>query len=335
MILPPQHGGQLHQAAVDYDIPLSDWLDLSTGINPHPWQPGDIPLYVWQRLPDSYEGLQQAANAYYGHSCLPVPGSQWLIQSLPRLLSSNRVWVPRMGYEEHSYQWGSQGHSVLYYHDLPHPQELEAGDIVVVINPNNPLATYTDPVDLLHLSAHLKAQHGWLLVDEAFMDLTPQESLLDSLKEKPFPDNLIVMRSVGKFFGLAGVRLGFAFGSDAIQREWQRHIGPWAVNHPAAWLGEQMLRDQRWQDQARSRVRANEQALMQCLSQHFSIQDLQSVGLFVSLELDDQRATQLQHHCAQQGVLIRRFPGWNRVRFGLADAAGISRLNSLLVEFSD
>ena len=173
-----EHGGGLRAAAARYGIPLDDWLDLSTGINPQGWPVPPIPARVWQRLPEPDDGLEAAAAACYGaKSLLPVAGSQAAIQALPLLREPGQVGVLSPSYAEHAHAWRRAGHRI----ELLPAESLDAAmdqlDMLVLVHPNNPTGVRFVPELLLDWRARLAARGGWLVVDEAFMDATPDGSL--------------------------------------------------------------------------------------------------------------------------------------------------------------
>lgn len=316
------HGGRLHAAAEQFGIALNDWLDLSTAINPQAWPVPAIPDEVWRRLPEDEDGLLKAAMQYYGaHPLLAVPGTQAVIEILPRLFSQRRVWVPQLGYQEHAYCWQKHGHTLIRYTDLPNASVLLPNDIVVVINPNNPTAELHAPTTLRDLTTALATLQGMLVVDEAFMDCTPQHSLLNEL----LPAGLVVLRSFGKFFGLAGVRLGFCFAEPTLLEKIDEALGPWAVNHPARWIAERALCDVPWQQTARQRLATAsnnlQQALRHFMSHHrLDYAKVKATDLFVTLSLGHKIAESLYTHLASQGLLIRWYADEGLVRIGV-DAA--------------
>ncbi|RLU00400.1 threonine-phosphate decarboxylase CobD [Ketobacter sp.] len=323
----PLHGGRLLAAAEQFRIPLNDWLDLSTGINPTSWPVPALPDHVWQRLPDSYAPLEAVAGDYYGAPVFAVPGSQWAIQTLPSVLNAERVWLPLEGYEEHQYWWQQYQHRMLKYETLDSitPQH---GDSVVVINPNNPTTHTENPETLLRLADHLTTLQGHLILDEAFVDPTPHASVLH--QNRMLPDSLVVLRSLGKFFGLAGVRLGFVYCNDAIRARLQPKLGPWAISHPAAWIGEQALQDTQWHRHARAWLMSQQTQLHGLLQQHIKPTQLHSTPLFCTVQLPSAKATDLFNHCAGQGILLRHFPQWDRIRVGITTKNGLERLQSAL-----
>ncbi|TNC89077.1 MAG: threonine-phosphate decarboxylase [Alcanivorax sp.] len=324
---PPHHGGRLQAAARQFKIPVNDWLDLSTGINPFSWQPPPIPQSVWQCLPDTYDGLEQAAHRFYGAPMMAIPGSQWAIQTLPAVIPSNRVWLPREAYEEHRFWWQYHQHDVRTYAALD-AIEPAFRDVVVVVNPNNPTAEFESSATLLQMAHRLLAQDGHMIIDEAFMDCTPEQSVFHG--NKTLPENLIVLRSLGKFFGLAGLRLGFLFGADSLQSQLKQKLGPWAVSHPAAYVGELALLDSHWQQQTRRTLQQASTELQGLLARHVPPTQIQATNLFCTLDLRSEMAVSLHRHCARQGILLRHFEHWHRIRVGLTTKTGRQRLEMAL-----
>ncbi|AJQ93436.1 histidinol-phosphate/aromatic aminotransferase and cobyric acid decarboxylase [Gynuella sunshinyii YC6258] len=326
----PFHGGRLQQAANEFGIAAEQWLDLSTGVNPEGWPVPHLPAEVWQRLPENDDALEQAAARFYGRPMLAVPGSQWAIQTLPMLFAPTRVWIPRYGYAEHAFHWRLNGHQLETYDELPDQHQLAPDDIVIAVNPNNPTGYRYQPDQLLGLAMKLQQLSGHLLVDEAFMDPSPRYSLLSGT----VPDNLIVLRSLGKFFGLAGIRLGFICCDPALQQKLQQRLGPWAISHPARYVGALALQDTVWQQHAQQQIKYSSEKLTNLLSQHFAEDQLSTTALFVTLTLEEsQQARQLYQHCGQHAVLVRIFPEWQKIRFGLADDFGLNRLAEVLEDF--
>ena len=232
-----EHGGKLLAAAARYGIEPASWLDLSTGINPAGWPVPSIPPAVWQRLPEQEDGLVDAAAAYYGSAgVLPVAGSQAAIQALPRLRDACRVGVPHPAYAEHAHAWRAAGHAVVAWDAA---MGVDALDVLVLVHPNNPGGQIYARAELLDWHARLAVRGGWLLVDEAFIDATPEASLA-GLCPRP---GLIVLRSLGKFFGLAGARVGFVLAEPAVLGALEARLGPWAVSAPSRWVARAALAD--------------------------------------------------------------------------------------------
>ena len=320
-----EHGGRLQRAARDYGIELAQWVDLSTGINPDGWPVPSLPRVQWTRLPEDEDGLEHIAAQYYGaRSVLATAGSQAAIQALPRLRPACRVGVIAPGYAEHAHAWRRAGHSV---HELPAAQLLEQADdydVVVLIHPNNPGGERFERAALLALQARLAARGGWLLIDEAFMDATPQSSLA----AEAWREGLIVLRSPGKFFGLAGARAGFVIAAEALLTRLREELGPWCVAAPTRWLLRQALADTAWQAQTRRSLADAAQRLHTLLQRH-GLEPSAGCALFQWIKIAN--AAELQDRLARQAVLVRRFDSPASLRFGLpADEAAWQRLDNTL-----
>lgn len=320
-----EHGGRLRRAARSHGIPLGDWLDLSTGLAPWPWPLPEIPASAWARLPEPDDGLVDAACAYYrATAVLPVAGSQAAIQALPILRASSRVAVLAPCYAEHAQAWRRAGHQVLEWSEAQVAAGLDQVDVLVVVNPNNPTGERLSPVRLLDWHVQLERRGGWLVVDEAFMDPTPGASLA-SFSDLP---GLIVLRSFGKFFGLAGMRLGFVLAAPALLERLDEHLGPWTVNGPSRYLAQQLLADQDAQQRQREALLQAGDRLATLLRGH----DLPPSGgcaLFQLVQRPD--ALALHEHLARQAIFTRLFPALAALRFGLpADESGWQRLDAAL-----
>ncbi|MCY1526322.1 Histidinol-phosphate aminotransferase [compost metagenome] len=323
----PEHGGRLRRAAEKHGIPLADWLDLSTGIAPWPWALPEIPASAWLRLPEDDDGLEQAARLYYGtEHLLPLPGSQAAIQSLPRLRAPGRVGVLSPCYAEHAHGWKSAGHDLHELSDDRVDEHLDRLDVLVVVNPNNPTGRLLDPSTLLDWHARLQRRGGWLLVDEAFMDCMPGHSLL-AVGCRP---GLIVLRSFGKFFGLAGARLGFAFAEPRLLGELGEAIGPWPVSGPTRVIAQSVLADGDGHLLRRRELQAASQRLAELLARH-GLAPQGGTALFQWLR--SERSAAVAEHLAQRGILVRLFDNPPGLRFGLPpDESGWQRLQRALAE---
>lgn len=322
-----EHGGRLREAAAHYNIPLADWLDLSTGINPNPWPVPALSAACWQRLPEAGDGLEAAAAAYYGNpNLLPVAGSQAAIQLLPTLLPRAAVACISPLYNEHPHAWQRAGHKVRFLQHALLPRALMAATpYVLFCNPNNPTAERHPHEAAVDVAKTLKKRGGWLIVDEAFIDPTPEQSLtpLAGTAEAP---NLIVFRSVGKFFGLAGARVGFLFAAPELLGRLADAMGPWAVSGPAREAARLALADHDWQHAARTTLGTAGQRLHTLLQAHGEVRH---TALFAALT--SHRAGELHEFLARRGILTRNYAEQPLLRFGLpGDEAGWQRLAGAL-----
>ncbi|MFT6915730.1 MAG: cobalamin biosynthetic protein CobC [Motiliproteus sp.] len=253
----------MHQAAQRFAIPVAEWIDLSTGINPHPYPLPAVPSSVWQQLPDEDDSLHAVAANYYGSkSILPVSGSQAAIEVLPRLRAPRRVGILPPAYAEYAYQWQSQGHSVEELSAAELEARLPYLDVVIVIPPNNPKAELLSKQRLLRWLAILQQHQGWLVV----LDASPENHLLTMIKQAPV-EGLIVLRSVGKFFGLAGIRLGFVWAPQSLLKAIGLLLPVWSVSSVARWAGAIVLKNSEWQSQMRRRLSIESQSLAALLQQ--------------------------------------------------------------------
>jgi cobalamin biosynthesis protein CobC len=322
-----EHGGRLQRAAREYGIPLEQWLDLSTGISPFGWQVPQVPPSAWQRLPEDDDGLIDAARTYYeAPHLLPVAGSQAAIQALPLLREPSRVGIIAPGYAEHAHAWQRAGHQVECLPADALLRHVEQWDVLVLIHPNNPGAERFDVQTLLRLHAELAARGGWLVVDEAFMDVTPQESLCAYTDR----EGLIVLRSVGKFFGLAGARAGFVCAVPRLLETLQEKLGPWTLTGPTRYVLRQALADRVWHVSARMRLNTASKRLAALLSKH-GLGPTAGCGLFQWCCFD--QAAALHRALARHGILTRLFDTPPSLRFGLVpDDASLERLDHALAE---
>lgn len=333
---PPRlhHGGRLREAARQYRITLDDWLDLSTGINPHGYPPPPVPAEAWLRLPEDDDGLERAAADHYGLAgpdapcrLLPVAGSQAAIQTLSRLIPARQVCLFAPSYAEHAHAWRtSERHYCTSVADME--AALPQADVVVVVNPNNPCGRQLPAAQLLDWRRRLAHRGGWLIVDEAFADARPEHSLAP---HAGLP-GLVVLRSLGKFFGLAGARVGFVLGEPALLARLAALLGPWTLAGPARHVATAALRDTAWQARTRQQLATSSARLAELLT-HRGLTPSGGTALFQWLRTA--QADALHQHCARQGILLRHFDTPASLRFGLPpDERGWQRLATALDSWS-
>ena len=323
-----EHGGNLHAAIAHFGRPRSEWLDLSTGINPHPYPVPVLALDAWHRLPEVHSGLTTAAAHYYGApAMLPVAGTQAAIQALPCLRATSRVVVAAPAYAEHAHCWARAGHAMREVDYAELATVVADCDVMVVCNPNNPTGAIVAPSLLLEWAAQLAARGGWLIVDEAFADTTPALSVA-AWSDQP---GLIVLRSVGKFFGLAGLRLGFVAAETTLLSALADQLGPWSVSGPAQAIGVAALSDVQWQQDTRDQLRNQGQRLHALLASN----KIDSSGSALYQWWSEPAAHDFHQHMAIRGIWVRLFTGGaSGIRLGLpSDEAGWERLHQALVEW--
>ncbi|MBR1087134.1 threonine-phosphate decarboxylase [Bradyrhizobium manausense] len=234
-----EHGGNLDLAQRRFGGRAEDWIDLSTGINRLPYPVGDIAAHHWQALPSrsEIEALHQAARHAYGTSApiVAMGGAQAAIQLLPQLAPRGRARILAPTYNEYAPVLSAAGWEVEEVRDLV---ALAGADLAIVVNPNNPDGRRYSPKELLALLPRV----GQLVIDESFTDAVPELSLAAEAGQK----GLLILRSFGKFYGLAGLRLGFAIGNAADIGKLAAASGPWPVSGAAIAVGCRALRDDAW-----------------------------------------------------------------------------------------
>jgi cobalamin biosynthetic protein CobC len=328
-----QHGGDLTEAIARHGGTPQMWLDLSSGINPWPWPiPADVPGAVWQRLPSraAEKGLIAAARDAYSvpaaAEVVAAPGTQALIQWLPQLARAGPVAIAGPTYHEHELAWRFAGHDVIALADLDDFPETACH--AVVVNPNNPDGRVTGHAALARAAALLRDRGGWLVVDEAFADVRPAISAIGLCAELP----VVVLRSFGKFYGLAGLRLGFAITQRDIAQRISLALGPWPCSGPALNIGAAALRDHEWAVCARDAIEQQAGKLDAVLAAA-GLTVRGGTGLFRLVRHPD--ASNMQAALAARRIWCRRFD-WadDLLRFGLPlNDHDLDRLAGALASF--
>ena len=322
------HGGKLRDAAARFG--RDDWIDLSTGLNPHGYPAPLLAPDAWHRLPEHDPRLEQAAAAFYGAPLmLAVAGTQAAIQALPRLRPPSRIVVAAPSYAEHAHHWAMHGHVLR---EVPY-DALEAAlpdcDVMVLCNPNNTTGAAIATERLRAWALQMAARGVSLVVDEAFADTSPELSVA-RWSDRP---GLIVLRSLGKFFGLAGARVGFVGAHPDLLELLADMLGPWAVSGPAQQVALAALSDAAWQHATRIRLTADGLRLRRLLAQH----DINSAGTPLFQWWPEARAAQFWQHMAERGLWVRLFEHAARgIRIGLPpDELAWQRLEAALIEWNN
>ena len=300
------HGGDIDKAAKRYGH--GDWIDLSTGINRRPWPVATFNDHVWRALPTAAAQQKLIAVAAEWFRCnpgsvLPVAGATAAIQSIPRLLPCGQAAVLTPSYNEHAASLRSAGWKVS---ECARIEDMAGADLAVVVNPNNPDGREWAPEQM----AKLAARTGHLIVDESFADPRPDLSLAPIL-----PENVLILRSFGKFWGLAGLRLGFVIARPDLLEPIAEAAGPWPVNGPALEIGAAAIADRDWAD---STVVYHSEASLRLdrLAISAGWQALGGTHLFRLYDTGDAMAE--QDRLAHAHIWSRRFPYSHRwLRLGI------------------
>jgi cobalamin biosynthesis protein CobC len=308
-IAPPDHGGGIDAACARWGGARGDWLDLSTGINPRPYPIPPLPADAWTALPDhaAHAALEQAARRFWAipdsASVIAAPGASALIARIPALLPPAQVAIPGPTYNEHARAFRACGWTVTD----------SATEATVIVHPNNPDGRL-----------HPAPDTPFRVIDESFCDVMPDAT---HMGEATRPGTLI-LKSFGKFWGLAGARLGFAIGDPALIARLHPMLGPWAVSGPALTIATDALSDPAWADATRARL-ATDAARLDAMMLTAGIAPLGGTPLFRLYDTPD--AAAWQDRLARHRILARIFPYSRRwLRLGLPNGAGWARLQDAL-----
>ena len=308
------HGGALDAMRRLFPDAPQPWVDLSTGINPWPWPVRESHFEGFHRLPtqeDHARCTESMAAAFESpeHAILAAPGSELLIRLLPTVIAPRRVAILAPSYGDHACVWRAAGCEVL---ETPDPlAEADAADAVVICNPNNPDGRRFEPDEIDAAHRRLSERDGWLVIDEAFADLEPNLSWT----QRGGSDHLLVLRSIGKFYGLAGLRLGALIAPVEVRERMQARLGVWSVSTPALAIGAAAYSDRAWQTATRRRLTEARRRLDELLYER-QCRVVGGTDLFRYVEVTD--AHTLWQQLARRGIYVRRFP-WSprHLRIGL------------------
>jgi cobalamin biosynthetic protein CobC len=325
---PIQHGGNISRARALFPHAPEPWVDLSTGISPHSYPHSPLPGNAFTRLPDvaSAERLKALAAAAYGASSAAHvaagPGTQILLPMVADLIvRKGQAAVLSPTYAEHARAARLAGFEVRETAEL---DRLAEADLAVIVNPNNPTGRIVPRADLLALAAIMRAKGGLLVVDEAFMDVSEASSVTDAVDA----GGLVVLRSFGKFYGMAGLRLGFVMSHPQTIARIENRLGPWAVSGPALHVANEALGDTAWQNAMRLRLK-EEAARLHALLGAAGISVVGGTSLFRFIR--DPRAQVIFRHLGEQGILVRRFEERpDDLRIGLPGDSDWPRLEGAL-----
>ncbi|MEM1139589.1 MAG: threonine-phosphate decarboxylase CobD [Pseudomonadota bacterium] len=322
------HGGALDAMREAFPHAPEPWIDLSTGINPWPYPSTVVTPEDLARLPtrSAFDACREAMAAAIGapaQSLVLAPGSELIIRLLPDVIRPRRIAILTPTYGDHAAAWERAGAEILKTEDpLPLAPSVDA---IVLTHPNNPDGRLFDRCALETARRALKARGGWLIVDEAFADLAPERSLAP----QGGADGLIVLRSFGKFFGLAGLRLGALIAPAPVRDAMADRLGAWPVSGTALAVGTRAYADTAWQIRTRTAL-GDAAARLNAILKAGGMRPVGGTSLFRFVETDD--AYTAFNRLAGAGIYGRRF-AWSQthLRVGLpADAEAEARLRAAL-----
>ena len=308
-IAEPDHGGGIDAAAARWGGTSADWLDLSTGINPRPYPLPPLPADAWTALPDrnAFAALETAARRFWAvpdaAALIAAPGASALIARIPALLPPGCIAIPTPTYNEHARAFRAAGWTVTD----------NATEATVLVHPNNPDGRL-----------HSAPTTPFAIIDESFCDTLPDAT---HIGQSTRPGTLI-LKSFGKFWGLAGARLGFAMGDPELIARLKPMIGPWAVPGPTLAIATAALNDDAWARQTRARLTQDANRLDSLIAKAGAT-PLGGTTLFRLYDTED--AAAWQDRLARHRILTRIFPYSTRwLRLGLPDGDGWTRLEHAL-----
>ncbi len=303
------HGGNLDAAMARFGGHRDDWIDLSTGIAPFAFPLPTLPSHIWTALPTKTEetALTDAARRFWDvpdkAGIVASPGASLLIAQIPHLAPAGTVWIAEPTYNEHAAAFASAGWR----------KKGDAGDATVIVHPNNPdgrLWSGALPDTTLNV------------IDESFCDVAPDGSFVSQATRQ----GTVILKSLGKFWGLAGLRVGFAIGDPSLIARLQERMGPWPVSGPALAIATAALADPGWAAQQRNRLAEGAQRLDALIGRHTKI--VGGTSLFRLYDVDD--AERWQARLAEQRIWSRTFPYDPRwLRLGIPPEDAWPRLEAL------
>jgi cobalamin biosynthesis protein CobC len=314
-----EHGGRLNVARAAYPEAPEPWIDLSTGISPWAYPVPQPPRGLSQRLPEEAGLLRLTEFARVAYkvppmsAVVPLPGSDAGLSILPWLFREpKRVAVLAPCYPGHATAWNAAGHSVSEIGSL---DRVGSAAILIAANPNNPDGRFIEHAKLAAALPSLRHRNGLLVVDEAFADADESHSLLPHVARL---DYTLVFRSIGKFYGAGGVRLGFAITSHPVAGRLREALGAWPISAQAIAFGEAALADGEWAARHRTRLKDAAGELDAALT-GAGCRVLGGTALFRLAEYPLSRM--LFSHLARKGILTRPFKDRSVLRFGLPGTA--------------
>jgi threonine-phosphate decarboxylase len=266
----PLHGGQLRQISECFGIPIAQLMDFSANINPDGPPPAVLTtlrasledLSVLTAYPDLEQtGLKQSIADYAGvrpQNIASANGFIPLLESALRALQVKRCLLPLPAFVEYR-RTLSQAGVEIRPHVLPAAFDFRYDidgladgdhDAILLANPQNPSGVLTNRGILLQLVAKCAERNITVLLDEAFIDYMPFESLSGDIDRAT---NLIVFRSVTKFHGIAGLRVAYAVATEPVARKINENLPPWPISTLASHAVAAALGDEAFKDRTRLR----------------------------------------------------------------------------------
>ncbi len=178
-------------------------------------------------------------------------------------------------------------------------------DMIFLASPNNPTGQAINPQRVIDFA---KANpHKNIIFDESFIDFCPDAPSRTIIGREDCPDNLLVVKSLTKFFAVAGLRLGFAWGAPDIIAKLREKRLPWTINGIAQEAAKLLYRERDYIERSRKATTDLREKLLKSLSAFPQLKRYSSSANYVLAEIVDEKwnADSLQKHLLEQGILIR------------------------------
>jgi threonine-phosphate decarboxylase len=355
-MMQPTHGGNVHKVAREQGIPIDRIVDFSASINP--LGPPIVGLRAIRSAlkqivhypdPDCWKLRQELAQQCGIHSdmILVGNGSTDLIHLLPRAFTMKSALIMGPTFEEYARALIAAGSSVHYVHARREEgfrppvekvlRQLSSKrtrfDAVFLCNPNNPTGQVVSRQIVRELVEVVDRQEGWFIVDEAFIDFCPKQSVVSMLSAHP---RMIVLRSLTKFYALPGLRIGYLVGACKVVDRLKGLQPSWSVNSLAQAAFHTVLRNHAYGTQSRDFMKHERSRFMHGLRSLFGVRVYASAANFVLIEVPAWTcAGEVTDRLASERLLVRNcstFPGLNAqmIRIAIRTAKENRRLIAAL-----
>jgi threonine-phosphate decarboxylase len=351
------HGGDLLTATSVFSVPSSQFLDLSSNINPF-GPPKKVMEQIIEALPtiDKYPDPihRQFRNALGdtlqidSDSILVGNGAAECLALAIQALSPKKVGVVYPCFSEYTQfarRYGADVVSCIGTSEnrfQPDPAELhtlfQTVDMMIIGHPNNPTGVSYNDVQLREMADWAKAYDTYLVIDEAFLDFIEPDKRHTLLPELAVYPHVILVRSMTKIFAIPGIRLGYTIAApDLIQKMRENQI-PWSVNQIALVAGQACLAERDYLIKTRQLISQERAFLIHTFREQFQWEIWESDANFLLIRLPSHlTSSRLQYLLGRRGILIRdcsMYPGLTEHDFRIAvkKRADHERLISVLKE---
>ncbi|MGT2933974.1 threonine-phosphate decarboxylase CobD [Streptococcus catagoni] len=348
-----EHGGNVQQLAKQLGINVQDCLDFSANINPYGLSPK-----LKKHLIDHLESLtqypdihyQKARNYladYHGYSrdnVLLSNGAVEIFYQLADQLKPERLLTLSPTFMEYQKAFKQVGARISHLHlEAPHYQwdfqsllsqleDLQEGDVVLICNPNNPTGSLVNNKVLRKVANYLKEKAIFLILDEAFMDFIEDDEVYSFISYLADFPNVIVVRSLTKFYAIPGLRLGYAVTchKTCLQDIAQKRA-PWTINALSESAIPLLLSDEHYIAQTRQWLRKEQYFLYKAFTAISQISAVKPTANYLFFEC--QAPIDLRQALWQKKIFIRSCQNYDHLSEKHYRVAIRSHAeNSLLVE---